>query len=160
MKLFSFLFKSQRKNADPFLLRRFVDAQQHTYSYALEEIQNGRKEGHWIWFIFPQMKGLGYSPMSQNYGITSLDEAHAYLAHPVLRSRLIEITEALLRHKDKTAFEIFGTIDAIKVRSCMTLFDLVEPDAIFAQVLDAFYNGERDDLTLQILKLIQKLKRV
>lgn len=151
MKLFSYLFKSQRKNADPFLLQRFVDAQQHTYSYALEEIQNGRKEGHWIWYIFPQMKDLGHSYMSENYGITSLDEARAYLAHPVLRSRLIEITEALLRHKDKTAFEIFGTIDAIKVRSCMTLFDLVEPNSIFAETLAAFYNNERDELTLNML---------
>ena len=150
MKLFSF-FKSQRKNADSFLLQRFVDAQQHTYNYALEEIRNGRKEGHWIWYIFPQMKGLGHSYMSENYGITSLDEARAYLVHPVLRSRLIEITEALLQHKDKTALEIFGTIDAIKVRSCMTLFDLIEPNSIFAETLAAFYNNERDELTLNML---------
>ena len=150
MKLFSF-FKSQRKNADSFLLQRFVYAQQHTYNYALEEIRNGRKEGHWIWYIFPQMKGLGHSYMSENYGITSLDEARAYLVHPVLRSRLIEITEALLQHKDKTALEIFGTIDAIKVRSCMTLFDLIEPNSIFAETLAAFYNNERDELTLNML---------
>jgi uncharacterized protein (DUF1810 family) len=97
------------------------------------------------------MKGLGYSPMSENYGITSLDEARAYLAHPVLRSHLIEITEALLQHKDKAAFEILGTIDAIKVRSCMTLFDIVEPNSIFAETLAAFYNNERDKLTLTIL---------
>ncbi len=151
MKLFSFLFKSQPKAADPFLLQRFVDAQQHTYKYALEEIRNGRKDGHWIWFIFPQMKGLGYSPMSENYGVTSLDEARAYLAHPILRSRLIEITKALLQHKDKTAYEIFGTIDAIKVRSCITLFDIIEPNSIFADTLAAFYNNERDELTLNII---------
>lgn len=151
MKLFSFLFKSQPKAADPFLLQRFLDAQQHTYNYALEEIRNGKKEGHWIWFIFPQMKGLGQSYMSENYGITSLEEARAYLAHSVLRSRLIEITEALLQHKDKTAYEIFGTIDAIKVRSCMTLFDIIEPNSIFADTLAAFYNNERDELTLNII---------
>lgn len=136
---------------DPFNLNRFVGAQDSFYKEALREIRNGRKEGHWIWFIFPQMKGLGYSPMAQNYGITSLNEARAYLAHPVLKSRLIEITEALLRHKDKTAYEIFGTIDAIKVRSCMTLFDLIEPNSIFADTLAAFYNNERDELTLNII---------
>ena len=130
MKLFSFLVKSLCKPADPFHLQRFIDAQQHTYHYALDEIRNGRKEGHWIWYIFPQMKGLGQSYMSENYGIVSLDEARAYLAHPILSSRLIEITKTLLLHKDKTAYEIFGTIDAIKVRSCMTLFDIVEPSEV------------------------------
>ena len=155
MKLFSFLFKSQPKAADPFLLQRFVDTQLHSYNYALEEIRNGRKVGHWIWYIFPQMKGLGQSYMSENYGITSLDEARAYLAHPVLRSRLFEITEALLCHKDKTAYEILGTIDAIKVRSCMTLFDLVEPNSIFAETLATFYNNERDELTLNLVNTPQ-----
>ena len=151
MKLFSFLLKFLRKPADPFHLQRFIDAQRHTYHCALDEIRNGRKEGHWIWYIFPQMKGLGQSYMSENYGIVSLDEARAYLAHPILRSRLIEITKTLLLHKDKTAYEIFGTIDAIKVRSCMTLFDIVEPNSIFADILAAFYDGERDELTLIML---------
>lgn len=106
------------------------------------------------------MKGLGYSPMSQNYGITSLDEARAYLEHSVLRQRLIEITKVWLQygkkslfHKPLTAFEILGTIDAIKVRSCMTLFDVVEPNSIFAEVLDTFYQGKRDNRTLQMLNL-------
>ncbi len=152
MKPFSFLLKFLRKPADPFHLQRFIDAQQHTYKYALDEIRNGRKEGHWIWFIFPQMKGLGQSYMSENYGIISLDEARAYLAHPILRSRLIEITQTLLQHKDKSAFEIFGTIDAVKVRSCMTLFDVVEPNSIFADTLSAFYDNERDELTLNKFK--------
>lgn len=152
MNPFSFLFKSR---PDPFNLNRFVGAQESFYKDALREIRKGRKEGHWIWFIFPQMKGLGYSPMSENYGITSLDEARAYLAHPVLRSRLFEITEALLCHKDKTAYEILGTIDAIKVRSCMTLFDLVEPNSIFAETLATFYNNERDELTLNLVNTPQ-----
>lgn len=150
----------------PYDLKRFLGAQESFYAQALKEIRNGCKTSHWIWFIFPQIYGLGHSPMSDNYGIRSLDEARAYLNDPVLKSRLIEISTALLRHskgglfrKPKTAEQILGSTDALKVRSCMTLFDLVEPDAIFAQVLDAFYNGERDDLTLQILKLIQKLKR-
>ena len=152
MKLFSFLLKFLCKPADPFHLQRFIDAQQHTYQYALQEIRDGRKEGHWIWYIFPQMKGLGQSHMSENYGIVSLDEARAYLAHLILKLRLIEITQTLLQHKDKSAFEIFGTIDAIKVRSCMTLFDIVEPNSIFADTLAAFYNNERDELTLNKLK--------
>jgi uncharacterized protein (DUF1810 family) len=151
---------------DPYNLQRFLGAQESFYAQALKEIRNGCKTSHWIWFIFPQVYGLGHSPMSDNYGIRSLDETRAYLNNPVLKSRLIEISTALLQHskgslfsKPKTAEQILGYTDALKVRSCMTLFDLVEPDAIFAQVLDAFYNGERDDLTLQILKLIQKLKR-
>lgn len=135
-----------------------MDAQEHYYADALREIRNGRKTSHWIWFIFPQMAGLGYSPMAQEYGIKSQEEARAYLAHPVLRQRLLEITEALLAHSKKglfhspkTAFEILGTIDAIKVRSCMTLFDIVEPNGLFAEVLNTFYEGERDPLTLEKL---------
>lgn len=139
----------------PFNLNRFVGAQESFYKAALREIRNGQKDGHWIWFIFPQMKGLGYSPMSQNYGITSLDEARAYLAHPILRAHLIEITEVLLGHKGKSAYDILGSIDAIKVRSCMTLFDTIEPNSIFADVLAAFYNNERDELTLKMLNTEQ-----
>lgn len=142
-------------NPDPYNLNRFLGAQQSFYEQALKEIRNGRKESHWIWFIFPQMRGLGISPISQNYGISSLDEARAYLAHPILRSHLIEITEALLQHKDKMAFEILGTIDAIKVRSCMTLFDRIEPNSIFAETLAAFYNNERDELTINLINIPQ-----
>ena len=140
---------------DPFNLNRFVGAQDSFYKEALHEIRSGQKDGHWIWFIFPQMKGLGYSPMAQNYGITSIAEARAYLAHPILRAHLIEITEALLRHKDKSAYDILGSIDAIKVRSCMTLFDALEPNSIFADVLAAFYNNECDELTLKMLRTEQ-----
>lgn len=143
---------------DPFNLNRFLGAQESSYEQALQEIRSGRKTSHWIWFIFPQIRGLGRSPMAENYGIASIDEARAYLAHPVLRERLIEISRALLRHakdgllsKAKSAEEILGYIDALKVRSSMTLFDIVEPDTIFKEVLDAFYNSERDEMTLNIL---------
>ena len=138
---------------DPFNLNRFLGAQESYYADALKEIKQGYKQSHWIWFIFPQMRGLGRSPMAENYGITCIEEARAYLENPTLKKRLIEISTALLQHKDKsTAYEILGTIDAIKVRSSMTLFEQVMPNAIFAEVLDAFYNGERDVMTLELLK--------
>ena len=138
---------------DTFNLQRFLDAQENDYADALREIKQGYKQSHWIWFIFPQMRGLGRSPMAESYGITSVEEARAYLANPTLKQRLIEISTALLQHKGKsTAYEILGTIDAIKVRSSMTLFDHILPHAIFAEVLDAFYNGERDVMTLELLK--------
>jgi uncharacterized protein (DUF1810 family) len=138
---------------DTFNLQRFLDAQKNDYADALREIKQGYKQSHWIWFIFPQMRGLGRSPMAENYGIKSIEEARAYLEEPILKKRLIEISSALLKHKGKsTAYEILGTLDAIKVRSSMTLFDHVMPNAIFADVLDAFYNGERDVMTLELLK--------
>ena len=138
---------------DPFYLNRFLGAQESYYADALKEIKQGYKQSHWIWFIFPQMRGLGRSPMAENYGIKSIEEARAYLEEPILKKRLIEISSALLKHKGKsTAYEILGTLDAIKVRSSMTLFDHVIPNAIFADVLDAFYNGERDVMTLELLK--------
>ena len=147
---------------DPFNLQRFLGAQESFYAQALKEIRNGRKTSHWIWFIFPQLRGLGHSPMADNYGISSLDEARAYWEHPILHQRLVEITESLLKHSKrrifhspKTAFEILGTIDAIKVRSCMTLFDMVEPNSIFAEVINAFYEGERDPLTLEKLSSLE-----
>lgn len=138
---------------DPFNLNRFLGAQESYYADALREIKQGYKQSHWIWFIFPQMRGLGRSPMAENYGIKSIEEARAYLEDPILKKRLIEISSALLKHKGKsTAYEILGTIDAIKVRSCMTLFDHILPNTIFAEVIDAFYNGERDVMTLELLK--------
>ena len=137
---------------DPFNLNRFLGAQESYYADALREIKQGYKQSHWIWFIFPQMRGLGRSPMAENYGIKSIEEARAYLEDPILKKRLIEISSALLKHKGKsTAYEILGTIDAIKVRSSMTLFDHIMPHAIFAEVLDTFYNSERDELTIRIL---------
>ena len=137
---------------DPFHLQRFLDAQENDYADALREIKQGYKQSHWIWFIFPQVRGLGRSSMAEYYGISSIEEARAYLDHPTLRARLIEISTALLQHKGKsTAYEILGTIDAIKVRSSMTLFDRTMPHAIFAEVLDAFYNSQRDELTLKFI---------
>ena len=137
---------------DPFNLNRFLGAQESYYADALKEIKQGYKQSHWIWFIFPQMRGLGRSPMAENYGITSIEEARAYLENPTLKQRLIEISTALLQHKGKsTAYEILGTIDAIKVRSSMTLFDHIMPHAIFADVLNAFYNSQRDELTLKFI---------
>ena len=109
---------------DTFNLQRFLDAQENDYADALREIKQGYKQSHWIWFIFPQMRGLGRSSMAEYYGISSIEEARAYLDHPILKARLFEISTALLQHKGKsTAYEILGTIDAIKVRSSMTLFD-------------------------------------
>ena len=141
------------KHPDPFNLNRFLGAQESYYTDALVKIKQGYKQSHWIWFIFPQMRGLGRSPMAENYGIISIEEARAYLENPTLKKHLIEISTALLKHKGKsTAYEILGTIDAIKVRSSMTLFDQIMPNAIFAEVLDAFYNGERDEMTLELLK--------
>ena len=138
---------------DTFNLNRFLGAQESYYADALKEIKQGYKQSHWIWFIFPQLRGLGRSPMAENYGITSVEEARAYLANPTLKQRLIEISTALLKHKgESTAYEILGTIDAIKVRSSMTLFDQIMPNAIFAEVLDAFYNGERDEMTMKLLE--------
>lgn len=134
-----------------FNLDRFLDGQRFGYDYALNEIRNGRKEGHWIWYVFPQMKGLGYSPNSQFYGISGEEEAKAYLEHPVLGARLREITEALLAIEGKTAEEILSPIDAMKVRSCMTLFDAVCPNDIFAEVLEKYYEGRKDSATLRLL---------
>ena len=138
---------------DSFNLQRFLDAQENDYADALHEIKQGYKQSHWIWFIFPQMRGLGRSYMAEYYGISSIKEARAYLDHPTLKARLIEISTALLQHEGRsTAYEILGTIDAIKVCSCMTLFDHIMPHAIFAEVLDTFYNSERDELTLNLFQ--------
>jgi uncharacterized protein (DUF1810 family) len=136
---------------DPFHLQRFVDAQEDAaiYARALGELRAGRKQGHWIWFVFPQIAGLGSSPMSQAYAIRSLEEARAYLEHPVLAPRLRESTEALLAAAPGASAEaILGGIDAMKVRSSMTLFHRAAPeDAPFRDVLDRFYGGEADPET-------------
>ena len=132
-------------------LDRFIEAQERMYAIALEEIKNGEKRSHWMWYIFPQIRGLGMSSMAHIYGISGLDETKAYLAHPTLSVRLLEISEALLRHKKKKPEDIFGYTDAMKLRSSMTLFALVsEDDSVFHKVLQAFYNGEMDDLTIKL----------
>lgn len=128
-------------------LDRFLEAQQIEYPQALKEIGEGQKRGHWIWYIFPQIKGLGHSYNSEFFGISSKEEAKAYLDHPVLGQRLREITQAFLECNE-TADDILGYPDVLKVRSCMTLFDLVSPNDIFNDVLYKFYEGQRCDKTI------------
>jgi uncharacterized protein (DUF1810 family) len=133
-------------------LDRFVTAQSGVYERALTEIRNGRKESHWMWFIFPQLVGLGSSSMARQYGITDADEARAYLAHPVLAPRLIEITQAVAELDNRSANEIFGSPDDMKLRSCATLFAHVSGEgSVFQQIIDKYYNGEPDPRTLSIL---------
>ena len=144
-----------------FNLERFLEAQNSgwdSYEMALGEIKNGHKYSHWIWYVFPQIKGLGHSYNSEFYGISGIEEAEAYLSHELLGSRLREITDALLSHNDKTAQSILGDIDSMKVRSCMTLFDLVLPNDVFAKVLDTFYEGKRCEKTLWRLGRKAELK--
>ena len=137
-------------------IKRFIEAQEIPYfcgyRQALEEVQNGKKTSHWIWYIFPQLRCLGRSSRAHYYGIADKDEAERYLNHPVLGTRIREITKVLLVHNDKTALEIFGDIDAVKVRSCMTMFDILSPNDIFGDVLDSFYNGERCEITLNVMQ--------
>lgn len=137
-------------------ISRFREASDWNYEFALKEIRNGQKRSHWIWFIFPQMRGLGLSHNSQFYGIADLKEAELYLNDTILGSRLREITTALLEHNDKSAIEIFGAIDAKKVQSSMTLFDLVSPNDIFDQVLEKYYNGKRCIQTISLINNIQQ----
>lgn len=133
-------------------LKRFIDIQETGYDAALREIKAGRKRSHWIWYIFPQISGLGYSPNALYYGINGFDEAVAYLSHPVLGGRLREITRAVLDHSDRDIVSIMGSnIDAVKFRSSMTLFDAVSPGDIFSQALATFFDGKRDELTLKLL---------
>ena len=129
-------------------LDRFITAQETVYAQALKEIREGQKKGQWMWYIFPQIKGLGHSYNSEFYGISSKEEAKAYLDHPVLGARLREITQALLDYNNKTADDILGYPDVLKVRSCMTLFDLVSPNDIFNDVLYKYYEGQRCDKTI------------
>jgi uncharacterized protein (DUF1810 family) len=137
---------------DPYDLQRFIDAQRGTYETALAELSAGSKKSHWMWFIFPQLRGLGLSPIAQYYGIASLDEGRAYLQHALLGQRLRECVEAILPLSGKrSAEQILGPIDALKLGSSLTLFDQVEPDSLFAAGLAAFYAGERDERTLALL---------
>jgi uncharacterized protein (DUF1810 family) len=137
---------------DPYDLRRFVRAQEDDYEQALSEIRSGRKQSHWMWYVFPQFQGLGFSSMSQRYAINSIAEATAYLAHPILGPRLVACAEAALRIEGRTAREIFGSPDDMKLRSCATLFARVSPiGSVFHQLLDKYFQGKRDDKTLELL---------
>lgn len=130
------------QEVDPYNLQRFVEAQEGCYADALSEVESGRKQTHWMWFIFPQAKGLGRSSTAAFYGITCREEAEQYLSHPVLGARLVEITEALLKVEGRTSFEIFGSVDSRKLRSCMTLFSAISEEGnVFEQVLNKYYNG-------------------
>lgn len=146
------LFRTNEKLEDQMQgLERFLEAQKRDYQLALSEVRAGKKQSHWIWYIFPQMYGLGSSYFAQLYGIHDREEAEAYLNHEVLGKRLREITIALLEHDVCSAEEIFGDLDAMKVRSCMTLFDIVSPDDIFDEVLNKFYDGKHCRQTTVLL---------
>jgi uncharacterized protein (DUF1810 family) len=137
---------------DPFHLSRFVDAQQGDYEQALAEIRAGRKRSHWMWYVFPQFDGLGMSPNSQLYAIKSIEEARAYLAHPVVGPRLIECAEAVLSVEGRSATEIFGSPDDLKLLSSATLFANVSPPgSVFDRLLETYYGGVRDEKTIRLM---------
>ena len=137
---------------DPFDLQRFVDAQARVYASVTAELGAGLKTSHWMWFVFPQLKGLGRSSTALHFGLGSLDEARAYWRHPVLGARLQECGELLLLvPQERTALQVFGAIDALKLRSCLTLFERVAPEEpVFGRLLQRFYGGERDPATLSM----------
>ena len=135
-------------------LKRFLDAQEGVYEQALSEIREGRKRSHWMWYIFPQYDGLGFSSTSQRYAIKSAAEAMAYLRHPVLGPRLIGCCKAALEIEDRSAYELFGSPDEIKLQSCATLFSAVSPvGSVFEQLLTKFFEGKSDEKTLRLMGL-------
>jgi uncharacterized protein (DUF1810 family) len=141
------------ETSDVYNLNRFLQAQQANYEQALSEIKSGRKRSHWMWYVFPQFDGLGASSTSKRYSIKSVAEAKAYLSHPILGSRLIECAEAVLSVEGRTAYEIFGSPDDMKLKSCATLFACVSPaDSVFDRLLDKFFQGERDYKTICLLQ--------
>lgn len=132
-------------------LDRFIKAQEGMYPLALKELQEGHKRSHWMWYIFPQLKHLGHSYYAKYYGISGIVEAVTYLQHPILGQRLREVASTILKLQMNDAEAIFGGIDAKKLRSSMTMFDIASPNDIFAQVIDKYFNGQRDVLTLKII---------
>jgi uncharacterized protein (DUF1810 family) len=137
---------------DPFDLQRFVDAQDGVYRRVVAELSNGRKQSHWMWFIFPQIAGLGFSALAQRYAMSSTEEAAAYLAHDILGPRLVECTGLVLGVKDKTIRAILGSPDDLKFRSSMTLFSAVSNDPVFDAAIAKYYAGAKDHATLGILR--------
>ena len=137
--------------ADPYNLQRFIAAQNPVFDAVREELRRGRKRSHWMWFVFPQLKGLGYSSMAQTYAISSKAEAEAYLAHPILGPRLTECAQLALAVEDRSAEEIFGDIDEMKFRSSMTLFAQVAPISVFDEALRRFFGGVPDQISLDLL---------
>lgn len=141
---------------DPFNLSRFVTAQARIYDEVLAELRSGQKRTHWMWFIFPQIEGLGYSATSRHYAIKSEEEARQYLQHPVLGKRLLECAETVLNIQGRSASDIFGYPDDLKLRSSMTLFAYVTPpQSVFARVLDKYFQGKRDTLTVSRLEQLR-----
>jgi uncharacterized protein (DUF1810 family) len=144
------------KNVDPYNLSRFVQAQEADYAQALSEIKSGRKRTHWMWFIFPQFDGLAFSATSKHYAIKSTAEAKAYLDHPILGPRLLECAEAVVQVDGRSAAEIFGSPDDLKLRSSATLFASVLPaGSVFDRLLEKYYRGERDGKTLELLTEVE-----
>lgn len=142
--------------SDPYELARFLEAQSRCYARVLEELAAGEKASHWMWFIFPQLKGLGVSTTARRFGLSGLEEARAYLAHAVLGQRLRECTQLLLAVEGRSAHEIFGSPDDLKLRSCLTLFAQAAPapareDRVFGEALAKYYGGEPDPVTLRLL---------
>jgi len=138
---------------DAFHLRRFLDAQSRNYESALSELRAGEKRSHWMWYVFPQLRGLGHSENAHYYGITSLDEARAYLADPILGTRLHECVDALLGLKDTSAEDVLGLVDALKLRSSLTLFRIAAPgDNAFVRALDRYFVGKLDPHTITLLE--------
>lgn len=133
-------------------LKRFIKAQENDYETALQEIKNGHKQSHWIWYIFPQIQGLGFSSMSQYYGIKDEEEAIAYMNQPILRKHLLEISQALLALDSSDPIRVMGYPDNLKLQSSMTLFSIVSEEPVFQKVLDKYYNGQVDQVTLKMLK--------
>jgi uncharacterized protein (DUF1810 family) len=140
------------RESDAFDLARFVDAQEHAYEHALAEVESGTKRTHWMWFVFPQLAGLGRSGAAQRYAIRNLAEARAYLAHPLLGARLRECTQAVNRLQGRSVRQVFGSPDDLKFCSSMTLFELAAgPGAEFTAALEKYFSGRRDTATLQLL---------
>lgn len=131
---------------------RFLYVQNRTHKQVLEEIRNGKKISHWMWYTFPQIQGLGESDFAIFYAINNIEEARRYLSHEILGTRLKELSNELLKLEINDPVEIFGRLDSMKLRSSMTLFDYIEEESIFKDVLDKYYHGERDELTLHILE--------
>ena len=152
--------ESPPKNMDEFSLLRFKHAQDSVYKDVLRELQNGKKESHWVWYIFPQIVGMGRSDTARYFSIKSIKEAQAYLKHPLLGERLFECTKLLLDIQNKSGTEVLGAIDFLKVKSSMTLFHKASPkNPMFKEVLDKYYKSELDEITMAILKKIEKKDR-
>lgn len=140
---------------DKFNLNRFIDSQEIVYESALNEIKRGKKTSHWMWFVFPQYKGLGYSTTTQKYAISCVEEASMYFHHPILGRRLIEITNAFLKIENKSAYEILGDPDYLKMKSCMTLFDSIQTESqVFSEVINKYYLESKCSKTISQIKLM------